>query len=178
MRSAQSRRGLIWRGAGHYAALAAYVVFALLPLYWTLKISVTPSSLLFSEGIRLWPSVATLENYTSVLAISNFPRYFVNSIIVSVATAVIATVIASAAGYGLSRFVFRGKAVILALLLLTQMFPIVMVIPPIYRVMGQLGLLNSLIGLIIIYVVFSIPFAIFLMQSFFDGIPRIWRKRP
>ena len=84
---------------GLYAAVACYIVFALLPIYWTVKISVTPSDLLYSEGIRLWPSRMTLANYTSVLEATDFPRYFLNSVIVSVSTAALVTVIATLAGY-------------------------------------------------------------------------------
>ena len=157
---------------GLYGAVACYVVFALLPIYWTVKISVTPSDLLYSEGIRLWPSRMTLANYTSVLEATDFPRYFLNSIIVSVSTAVIVTAVASFAGYALSRFRFRGKALVSLILLLTQTFPLVMVIPPIYRIMGQLGLTDNLYGLIIIYTAFNIAFATFLMQSFLDGVPK------
>ena len=143
---------------GLYGAVACYVVFALLPIYWTIKISVTPQDLLYSEGIRLWPSRMTLANYASVLKASDFPRYFLNSVIVSVSTAFIVTVVASFAGYALSRFRFRGKALVSLVLLLTQTFPLVMVIPPIYRIMGQLGLTDNLYGLI--------------MQSFLDGVPK------
>jgi multiple sugar transport system permease protein len=157
---------------GLYGAVACYVAFALLPIYWTIKISVTPADLLYSEGIKLWPSRMTLANYTSVLEATDFPRYFFNSILVSVTTAVIVTAVASFAGYALSRFRFRGKAMVSLVLLLTQTFPLVMVIPPIYRIMGQLGLTDSLYGLIIIYTAFNIAFATFLMQSFFDGVPR------
>lgn len=158
--------------AGFVAALGAYVAFALFPLFWTLKISLTPSTLLYTEGTPLWPSVTTLANYFRVLRESDFPRYFANSIAVSVATALAATAIASAAGYALSRLVFRGKAAVALLLLLTQTFPLVMVIPPLYRIMATLHLTNSLLGLVIVYTAFNVPFASFLMQSFFDGIPR------
>ncbi len=158
--------------AGFALSLAAYVAFALFPLFWTLKISLTPSSLLYTEGTPLWPSVTTLANYVRVLRESDFPRYFANSIFVSVATALAATAIASAAGYALSRLAFRGKATVALLLLLTQTFPLVMVIPPLYRIMATLHLTNSLPGLVIVYTAFNVPFASFLMQSFLDGIPR------
>ena len=157
---------------GFVGAIAAFVVFALFPLFWTFKISVTPASLLYTEGQPLWPGATTLANYFSVLRDSDFPRYFANSIVVSVSTAVLATMIASAAGYALSRLAFRGKAGVALLLLLTQTFPLVMVIPPLYRIMSVLHLTNTLIGLIVVYTAFNIPFASFLMQSFFDGIPR------
>lgn len=168
-RSSSSR---LWGGVGHYAAIAVYVIFALFPIYWTLKISVTPGDLLYAEGITLWPSRMTLENFRTVLAASDFPRYFLNSVIVSVATAALVTVVATLAGYAMSRFTFRGKALVSIALLLTQTFPLVMVIPPIYRIMGQIGLTNSLTGLVIIYTAFNTAFATFLMQSFFDGIPK------
>ncbi|MBZ9808040.1 MULTISPECIES: carbohydrate ABC transporter permease [unclassified Mesorhizobium] len=159
-------------GVGLYAAIAAYVIFALFPIFWTLKISVTPERLLYSEGITFWPSKMTLQNFVTVLEATDFPRYFLNSVIVSVSTAALVTVVATLAGYAMSRFTFRGKAALALMLLLTQTFPLVMVIPPIYRVMGQIGLINSLTGLIIIYTAFNTAFATFLMQSFFDGIPK------
>jgi len=168
-RSSSSR---ILGGIGLYVAVGAYVVFALFPIFWTLKISVTPQRLLYSEGITFWPSQTTFENFVTVLRATDFPRYFLNSVIVSVATAAFVTVIATLAGYAMSRFTFRGKAALALLLLITQTFPLVMVIPPIYRIMGQIGLINSLTGLVIIYTAFNTAFATFLMQSFFDGIPK------
>jgi hypothetical protein len=166
MIAGRSTASRFWAGLGLYGAIAAYVIFALFPIYWTLKISVTPQSLLYSEGVRLWPSAVTLENFSTVLRATDFPRYFMNSVIVSLTTAAFVTIIASLAGYAMSRFTFRGKATLAIMLLLTQTFPLVMVIPPIYRVMGQLGLTNSLTGLIIIYTAFNTAFATFLMQSF------------
>ncbi len=156
----------------HRLAVLAYVAFALFPLFWLLKVSVTPTSLLYTEGIRLWPSRASLEHYVFVLTHSSFPTFFLNSTIVSASTAVIVTIVASLAGYAMSRFVFRGKYWIVSLLLLTQMFPLVMLIAPMFKMLSPLGLTNSLTGLIIVYVAFNVPFATFLMQSFFDGIPK------
>jgi multiple sugar transport system permease protein len=159
-------------GTGKYLALLVYIVFALFPIYWLVKISVTPKSLLYTEGIRAWPSETTWENFSFVLLQSSFPTFFRNSVVVSVATAAVVTVIAAAGGYAFSRFRFRGKSVVAFLLLITQTFPLVMIIPPIYRLMAPLGLTNNLVGLIVIYTAFNIAFATFLMQSFFDGIPK------
>jgi multiple sugar transport system permease protein len=156
----------------HYGLLSAFVLFALLPLFWLLKVSVTPNDLLYSEGVRLWPSSSSLEHYRSVLENTQFPLFFRNSVIVSLATAACSTVLASAAGYAFSRFEFRGKRLIIALMLVTQMFPLVMIIAPIFRLLSPLGLTNSLTGLVIVYTAFNVPFASFLMQSFFDAIPK------
>ena len=157
---------------GHRLAILAYMIFALFPLFWLIKISVTPDKLLYSEGIRLWPSSTTWANFDFVLLRSDFPSFFSNSVMVAFGTAFLVTLIASGAGYAFSRFRFQGKAIIVFFMLLTQMFPLVMLIAPIYRLMTPLGLTDSLIGLIIVYTAFNVPFATFLMQSFFDGIPK------
>ena len=120
----------------------------------------------------MWPSELTWVNFELVFTQSEFPTFFINSAIVSSATAIFTTLIAAAAGYAFCRFKFRGKLIISALLLITQMFPLVMVLAPIYKIMAPLGLTNSLLGLVIIYTAFNVPFAVFLMQSFFEGIPR------
>jgi multiple sugar transport system permease protein len=156
----------------HRLAIFAYVVFALFPLYWLLKVSVTPNDLLYSEGVRMWPSRTSLDHYAFVLEHSDFPKFFMNSVIVSASTAFIVTILASLACYALSRFIFRGKYWIVVLMLLTQMFPLVMLVAPIFKMLSPLGLTNSLSGLVVVYVAFNVPFATFLMQSFFDGIPK------
>jgi multiple sugar transport system permease protein len=163
--------GELLRFIGHRAALLLYVLFALFPMYWLVKISVTPQQLLYTEGVPLWPSATTWANYDFVLLRSSFPRFFLNSVIVSLGTALCVTAIASAAGYAFSRFDFRLKRAIVVLLLITQMFPLVMLIAPIYRLITPIGLGNSLWGLIIVYTTFNVPFATFLMQSFFESIP-------
>jgi multiple sugar transport system permease protein len=156
----------------HYGLLAFYVAFALFPLYWLLKVSITPNDLLYSEGIRLWPSRSSLAHYTFVLTHSDFPLFFKNSLIVSGSTAAMVTLIAALSGYAMSRFDFRGKMWLVGLMLITQMFPLVMLVAPIFKLFSPLGLTNSLTGLVIVYTAFNVPFATFLMQSFFDGIPR------
>lgn len=156
----------------HRLAILCYVLFALFPLFWLLKVSVTPNDLLYSEGVRMWPSRMSFEHFRFVLAHSSFPVFFRNSMIVAGATAVIVTLLASLSGYALSRFTFRGKYWLVALMLLTQMFPLVMLVAPIFKMLSPLGLTNSLTGLVVVYTAFNIPFATFLMQSFFDGIPK------
>ena len=146
-----------------YLAVAAYVLFALFPLYWLLKIAITPEKLIYTQGTALWPSSVTLDNFRSVIFASDFMAYFRNSVTVSLVSAALTTVIAAAAGYAFSRFRFKGKSLVVVLLL---------IIAPIYKIVASLGLLNTLTSLIVVYTAFNIPFATFLMQSFFDGIPR------
>ena len=164
------RRILYW--SSHYLLIGLYVLFALFPLFWLIKVALTPNDLLYSEGIRMWPSRTSFEHFRFVLTHSEFPLFFRNSLIVSSATAVIVALISGACGYGLSRFSFRGKPLLVALMLITQMFPLVMLVAPMFRLLAPLGLTNSLTGLIIVYSAFNAPFATFLMQSFFDAIPK------
>lgn len=158
--------------AGKYFALLGYLSFALFPLYWLLKIALTPDQLVYSEGTSLWPSSVTLSNFSEVLFQTDFLSYFGNSLTVSLGTAALTTLIAAGAGYAFSRFHFAGKRLLIVVMLVTQMFPLLMIIAPIYKIISSLGMLNSLTSLIVVYTAFNIPFATFLMQSFFDGIPK------
>ncbi|MCR8726091.1 carbohydrate ABC transporter permease [Frigidibacter sp. ROC022] len=169
--SVQVRRSPL-RSFGKLCAILFYLCFALFPIYWLVKISVTPDQLVYTEGTKLWPSTATLGNFGKVIFQTDFLIFFRNSLFVSLSTAAVTTLIAAAGGYAFSRFEFSGKRILVALLLLTQMFPLLMIIAPIYRIVAALGLLNSLPSLILVYTAFNIPFATFLMQSFFDGIPK------
>jgi multiple sugar transport system permease protein len=128
---------------GKYIALLCYLTFALFPLYWLFKIAITPDRLIFSEGTNLWPSALTLDNFRTVLFQTDFLSYFGNSLYVSLGTAAATTIIAAGAGYAFSRFNFAGKKLLIAVT-----------------------------SLIVVYTAFNIPFATFLMQSFFDGIPK------
>ena len=96
---------------GKYAAILFYLSFALFPLYWLLKISITPDQLIYTEGTALWPTDATLENFGKVIWQTDFLRFFWNSLIVSLSSAAITTVIAAGAGYAFSRFRCRGQMI-------------------------------------------------------------------
>ena len=170
MRGSYQIRTIKW--TLHYGVLLVYVAVALFPLYWLVKVSITPNDILYKQGTDLLPSKLSFEHYATVIGKSDFLLFFRNSIIVSGVTAIASTMLAMASGYAFSRFAFKGKFWIVGLMLVTQMFPLVIVITPIFSIFGTLGLTNSLTGLIIIYTAFNIPFATFLMQSFFDGIPK------
>ena len=99
------------------------------------------------------------------------PRYFLNSLLVASATAVLGTAITSLAAYALSRFQFRGKVAYMTMLLATQMFPAALFLAPMYIVLRSYGLINSLWGLIVAYSTFVIPFCTWMLKGYFDGIP-------
>jgi multiple sugar transport system permease protein len=153
-------------------ALTAYLLFALFPLYWIIKIAFTENKNLYTEALLAFPSSLTFENFVSVFANTPFPTYFANSLIVSLSTSVLATLLASLSAAAFSRYDFRFKNTIAFILLLTQFFPLVIVLVPLFRVMVEVRLVDNLWGLIVVYTAVNTPFATFLMKSFFDAIPK------
>ncbi|SFQ07686.1 carbohydrate ABC transporter permease [Tranquillimonas alkanivorans] len=159
-------------GAALWLVRLAYLAFALFPLFWLIRISLTPDDLLYSEGTTIWPSSLTLANFAYVIEESPFPVFFGNTVIVSLGTAAAVTVLAAGIGYAFSRFEFAGKRTLMVFLVITQLFPLVMVITPLYQLLAPIGLVNTRIGLIVVFTAFNLPFAAFLMHSFYEGIPR------
>lgn len=154
-----------------WAIILVFLVFTLFPIFWVVKTAFTPTSLLYAEGVRVWPSEITFDHFAQIWRWSAFRSYFANSLATALSAAVLTTALATLAGYGLSRWSFKGRAVIAAILLATQMFSIVLIIVPLTRMMASLGLLDSLLGLSLAYTAINLPFAIFLMRSFFDTLP-------
>ncbi len=164
-------RKTVWLGA-RALALTGYLVFALFPLYWIVKIALTPNKSLYTEALLPFPTSVTFDNFVNVFANTPFPTYFLNSVIVSLSTAFFATILASLTAAAFSRYEFRFKTGIAFILLLTQFFPLVIVLVPLFRVLVGVGLVDNLWGLIVVYTAINTPFATFLMKSFFDAIPR------
>lgn len=158
--------------AGRWTGLSVYLIFALFPLYWLLKIALTPTGLLYSEGVSLWPSSVTLQHFMQVWTTTQFPDYFWNSARVAVGAALLATVAGALAGYALSRCQFRGKTAVSFVLLVTQMFAVMLMIVPLNHLLSSVSLNDSLLGLVVVYAALNVPFATFLMQSFVDAIPK------
>src|SRR5690242_2731652 len=132
MRGSPLTRTAFW--TVHYGVLGLYIVAAMFPLYWLIKISLTPDDILYTNGIELWPSRLSWEHYLTVIEAGNFLQFFRNSLIVSMVTGFFSTLVAAASGYAFSRFTFKGKVWIAGVMLVTQMFPLVIVITPIFRI--------------------------------------------
>ena len=157
--------------------LLIYVIFAVVPFLWMLVASLEPNSSLYKSRLTLYPSPITFSNYTTLLFHTNvaqgtdFPRYFLNSIIVVTGTVILALLVGVPAAYGFSRYRFFGKNAILYGILLQSIFPLVNFLIPLYLVMENLHLLNTYWSLIIGYLTFSLPLNIWILKTFFDGIP-------
>ncbi len=144
----------------------------LFPVYWLLSTSLKSNLAAFATPPQWWPSPATMENYVNLATGStNFGMYVRNSLITCIATSLLATIVASLAGYAISRLRFRGKRTLMLTILATQMFPMVLILISLYVMYRQLGLINTHIGLILSFTTFAVPFSVWMMKGFFDAIP-------
>ncbi|MCT2590094.1 carbohydrate ABC transporter permease [Streptomyces sp. N2-109] len=151
-----------------HTGLLTGAAVALFPPLWLLVTSFKPSSETFSTALV---KDFTLGNYDHVLADTHFLDWFGNSLIVVFSTTLIGVFIASTTGYALSRFRFPGMRPLMWVLLITQMFPMAVLIVPLYNTMAKLGLLNQPVGLIVTYLTIAVPFCAWMMKSFFDTVP-------
>ncbi len=154
--------------AGLHAALLLGTAVALFPPLWLVVTSFKPKNAAFTTALV---KDFTFENYDHVLADTHFLDWFGNSLVVVLGTTVIGVFIASTTGYALSRFRFPGMRPLLWTLLITQMFPMAVLIVPLYNTLGNLGLLNQPVGLIITYLTIAVPFCAWMMKGFFDTVP-------
>ncbi|HWT23656.1 MAG TPA: carbohydrate ABC transporter permease [Solirubrobacteraceae bacterium] len=153
-----------------WLAVAAIMVFCLFPFYWLINLSLKTGADLSSSS--LVPPNPTLANYESIFRNDDFVRALGNSVIVSVTTTVLAVVIGSFCAYALARLKFRGKFWILALVLSITTFPAIAIAAPLFRLWSDIGIFNTLIGLIIPNLTFALPLSIYILVSFFKEIPK------
>jgi multiple sugar transport system permease protein len=148
----------------------AIMVFCLFPFYWLINTSLKTGADL--SGSDLLPPSPTLDNYESIFNDANFTKALRNSAIVSFTTTLLALVIGSFCAYALARLRFRGKFVILALILTITTFPGIAIAAPIFKLWTDIDLYDTIPGLIIPYLTFALPLAIYILVSFFREIPK------
>ena len=153
--------------------LFAWTVILLIafPLFWMIVTSLKPESELFTRPPTFFPSEYTLANYERLLFDTHFPTFFMNSSIVALGTTLLVIVVATLGAYSLVTFRYRGRRLLAQAVLFTYLLPSVILVIPLYLVMARLGLVNSLLGLVICYATFALPFALWLLRSFMAAIP-------
>jgi len=160
----------------HLILVAASVV-ALYPVLWVLKMALTPSQA-FDPSPMPFPSHATLDNFAVVVGTHDeaghwlFGRQLANSLIVAGATALVGLTLAGSAAYAFSRFRFPGRETALTAFLLSQIFPGVVMMIPLYILLDAAHLLDSLWGLVLVYSTTSIPFSTWMLKGYVDTLPK------
>ncbi|APT90315.1 sugar ABC transporter permease [Corynebacterium sphenisci DSM 44792] len=150
-------------------ALVAVVLYALVPVAWIASLSFKTTNTLHDGNFipREW----TLDNYRGIFATTEFTRALVNSIGIGLITTVIAVLIGTMAAYAIARLDFPGKNLIVGISLLIAMFPQVSLVSPLFDIERRVGLFDTWPGLILPYITFALPMAIFILSSFFKEIP-------
>ncbi|MEV0388137.1 carbohydrate ABC transporter permease [Nonomuraea sp. NPDC050643] len=168
-----SKRRRPRRGAEHnplvWCAVAVVMIFSLVPLYWLVNTSLKTGPDLSKASLT--PPHPTFENYQAVLGDGDFLRALGNSLIVAATTTLLALAVASFAAYPLARLKMRGKFLILSIVLSVTTFPGIAIAAPMFSLWNDLGLYNTLVGLIIPYLTFTLPLSIYTLVSFFKEIP-------
>lgn len=151
------------------AGVVATAVFCLVPFYWLINISLRAGSDLSSGG--LFPTEPTLRNYTFLLKDRDFLLSLRNSLLVASATTVLALMAGACAAYAIARLVFPARRLLLLLVLSVSTFPGIAIAAPLFKLWSDVGLYDTLPGLIVPYLAFALPLATYILVSFFKSIP-------
>lgn len=155
-----------------YLLLTAGAVIMSIPFLYMVSTAFKKQTYVFEIPPRFIPSDPTFQNFTDAWNSNHFSLYFLNSLFVSVATTVIVVLVSSMLAFAFARFDFWGKKILFGIMLATLMIPGMMLILPQFVLAKSLGLLNSLWGLVFVYVAMNIAVNTFLLRGFFEGIPR------
>ncbi|MFC3705848.1 carbohydrate ABC transporter permease [Devosia honganensis] len=163
----------LWRKiAGTHVPMLLIVAFALAPYVWMFMTSVTPESRLQQVGVQIDPGGWTFDNFVRLFARTSFLGNMVNSLIVSVGTVAVALALSITAAYAFSRFNFAGRRLLMAQFLMVNMFPIVLLILPLFILMRRLGLLDTHLALVVANATIAIPFSVWMLTSYINAIPK------
>ncbi|HEV7419513.1 MAG TPA: carbohydrate ABC transporter permease [Mycobacterium sp.] len=157
------------RATGWIVVNVLVVLYALVPVLWILSLSLKPSSSV-KDG-KLIPAQVTFDNYKAIFQGNIFSSALINSIGIGLITTVIAVVIGGMAAYAIARLAFPGKKALVGVALLIAMFPQISLVTPIFNIERRIGLFDTWPGLIIPYITFALPLAIYTMSAFFKEIP-------
>ncbi len=155
-----------------YLLLVAILFIVVAPFYWIFISSIKISPEIVRVPPTLIPRSFTLEHYARLFGYTEYPRYLFNSLYVAALTMVLTLALSVPAAYSLYRLTFPGREFLRRALLLTYVFPGILLLVPLYRLLSSMGLLDRLFGLVFVNVTFAAPFATWLLQAFFSRVPR------
>jgi ABC-type glycerol-3-phosphate transport system permease component len=163
-----------WRTAARrtlvYATVALVLLVFMFPFMWMLSMALKPGTEIFAFPPTLIPQHPTVHNFAVALD-PTFLRYGLNSLVVATSTTVVTVPVALLSAYSFTRLSFPGRKHVLAVIILTQLLPLIVLVVPIYQIMGDWHLLNTYFALIIAYLTFTVPVAVWLLRGFLVGMP-------
>jgi ABC-type glycerol-3-phosphate transport system permease component len=168
----RARPGRVAGRSGFFLLVGAFVVASLFPFYWIVITSLKTDSEISQGTKSLLPGHISWSSYANDLTKQDFVRPLINSVIVAGSTTILTIIIASLAGYALARSRIRGKQLIQGFLLVAGFFPVIAMIGPLFIAYRRIGLLDSLPGLVIAYLIYTLPLATWFLAGFFGQIPR------
>ena len=154
-----------------YSVLVVLVVLVLFPFYWMTVTSLKSEEQMRSLVSMFWPSPMVTENYSKLVAKTEFVSWFRNSVVVAVSSTLVATAIGTLGAYALARLKFLGRGFMASATLITYLVPPAILFIPLYKQIQAMGLSNSLTGLIAAYPSFTVPFVTWLLMGYFESIP-------
>jgi trehalose/maltose transport system permease protein len=155
---------------GFYLLLAVIIFYTVFPFYWAIVSSLESGSALFQ--VDFWPPDPAWDNYVAVFREQPFGRNILNSIFVAVSTVLLSLVLAVLAAYALGRIQFRGRVPLLFTVLGVSMFPQIAVLSGMFELISALGLYNNLVSLTLSYMIFTLPFTVWVLTTFMRELPR------
>jgi len=155
-----------------YSVIAVYLFITVAPLVWVLSTSFKPNQEAISFPPKFLPDHPTLENYFFVLTDSKLVLSLINSLIVSVGSTALSVTVSALGGYAFARYDFKGKNLLMSTILALFMIPVVINIIPLYIMLANVGLLNSLVALVLTFQILIIPLNIFLLKNYFESLPK------
>lgn len=155
-----------------YLALIGAIAIVFVPLVWMLSVSFRPNIEVMKMPPTWLPEVFTLDGYAKIFTNPRYLLVFLNTAIISLLVTVISLFLGAMAAYALARFNFAGQRMVLMFLITTQMFPLVLLCIPYFRIFITLGLYDTRTSLVIVYLTFTLPFCVLMLRSYFLNIPR------
>jgi ABC-type glycerol-3-phosphate transport system permease component len=155
-----------------YLVVVLSLIFFILPMVWIIYTSFRTQPAIFSGAVLTPPSELTLEHYTTILSVTDFPRFFLNTIVIATLVTLISLAISILGAYGLSRFDIRGKNALIMSIFSTQMFPQVLLIIPLYLLVVAFLLLDTVLGVVVGHIILVLPFQVWMLTGYFNNIPR------
>jgi ABC-type glycerol-3-phosphate transport system permease component len=167
----RKRASNVLRAGATYIIVLLGLAFFILPFFWIIYSSFRGHDAIFSERFSTPWREFTLDNYRTMILVAKFPLYFLNSLRIALCVTATSLVFSVLGAYGLSRYRIRGKNVYLLGIFGTHMFPLVLLIIPIYIIVFGIGLLDTTLGVVLSQMILVLPFCVWMLKGYFDNLP-------